>query len=104
MVLRGDRRAARVVAAKDVLVESELDGGERRVAVVVQLDRLAAGDGRRRRVEANIDRVFHPELPVLGSRPTGGVTGAGGERMSDRVRERNVAADGARRRLRRDLS
>src|SRR5689334_4265737 len=102
MVLGGDRGAARVVAAKDVLIQSELDGGERCVAVVVELDRLAAGNGRRRRVEANVDRVFHPELPVLASRLAGRVARARGERTSDRVRERNVAAYGARWRLCRD--
>src|SRR4029078_6855160 len=52
MILGGNGRAAGIIAAENVLVETELDRRERGVAVVVQLDRFVSGDGRLCPVEA----------------------------------------------------
>ena len=102
-VLGGHRRAARDVAAEDVLVEPHLDRRQRGIARVVQLDRLAAGERRRRRVEARRDGVVHPGLPIVAPGPAGRIASAVGEGAANHVGERDVATDRALGRPRRAL-
>jgi hypothetical protein len=78
----------------DVLVEPEHEGGERRVAVVVDGDRLAADDAMRRQVEPGLDGVVDAVLPVVRSRSACGVARSAGKGASDRVGQRDVSPDG----------
>ncbi len=63
------------------------------VAPVLHRHPLVSRDHARRRVEAGLDGVVRPQLPVVGSRPPGGVAGARRERPADHVRHRDVVTD-----------
>ena len=68
-------------------------------AVVVQDDRLAAGERRRRRVEPRVDRVVGPQLPAVPAGAAGRVARAGGEGAADPLvsgMSRRIARSGAR--------
>src|SRR5262249_53104137 len=50
---------------EEVLIETKHDLRQLLVAVVVQHDRLASAHEHRGHINARVDRVFHPELPVI---------------------------------------